>query len=61
MSIMPTDEYEIKLIAGDLLSTKRPGYDDISPKVVKAKIDLISPVLCDIFNESFLQGGPLIN
>ena len=41
MFIMPTDEHEIKRITGDLLSTKSPGYDDISPKVVKATIDLI--------------------
>ena len=45
MFIMPTDEHEIKRITGDLLSTKSPGHDDISLKVVKSKIDLISPVL----------------
>ena len=52
MFIMPTDELEIKRITGDLLPTKSPGHDDISPKVVKSTIDLISPVLCD---KSFLE------
>ena len=56
MFILPTDEFEIKRITGNLLSTKSSGHDDISPKVVKATIDLISSVLCDIFNKSFLQG-----
>ena len=50
MFIMTADEFKIKRITGDLLSTKSPGHDDISPKVVKSSIDLISPVLCDIFN-----------
>ena len=58
---MPTDEHEIKRIAGELLSTKCPGYDHISPKVVKATIDLICPVMCDIFNKSFLQSRFPIN
>ena len=61
MFIMPTDELEIKRITGDLLSTKSPSHDDILPKVVKSTIDLISPVLCDIFNKSFLQGRLSIN
>ena len=56
MFIMPTDEFEIKRMTGNVLSTKSSGHDDISPKVVKSTIDLISPVLCDIFNKSFLQG-----
>ena len=43
MFIMPTEEHEIKPIVGDLSSS--PGYDDISPKIVKATIDLILPVL----------------
>ena len=30
---MPADEYEIKRITGNLLSTKSPDYDDISPEV----------------------------
>ena len=58
---MPSDEHEIKRITGDLISTKSLGYDDILPKVVKATTDLISPVLCDIFNKSFLQGRFQIN
>ena len=53
---MSTDAHKIKRSTGDLLFTKRPGHDDISPKVVISTIDLISPVLCDIFNKSFLQG-----
>ena len=52
---MPTDEHEIKRITGGLLSTKSPGHDDISPKAVKSTIDLISPVLCDIFSKSFIH------
>ena len=58
MFIMPTDEFEIKRITGNLISRpiKSSGHDDISPKVYKSTIDLISPVLCDIFNKSFLQG-----
>ena len=51
MFIMNTDEHEIKQIARDLLSTKYPSYDDISAKVVKATIDLIFSVLCDILNK----------
>ena len=42
---MPTDEHEIKRITGDILSTKSPGYDYISPKVVAATINLMSPAL----------------
>ena len=56
MVIMPTDKHEIKRNIGDLLAVIISGYDDISPKVVNATIHLISPVLCDIFNKSFLQG-----
>ena len=51
MFIMPTYEHEIKRITGGLLSIKSPGHDDISPKAVKSTTDLISPVLCDIFNK----------
>ena len=43
--IMPTDEFEIKRITGNILSTKSSGHDDISPKVVKSTIDLTCPVL----------------
>ena len=37
MFIMPTDEFEIKRIAGNLLYKKSSGH--ISPKVVKSTID----------------------
>ena len=56
MFITPTDEHGIKPITGDLLSTKRPGRRDTSPKVGRSTIDLISPELCDIVNKSFLEG-----
>ena len=55
MFMTPTDEHEIERVSGDLLFTQCPSYDDISLKVVKATIDLISPLLCDIFIKSFLQ------
>ena len=52
----PTNEHEIKRIINDLVSTKSPGYDDISPKVIKAVIDTIYLPLYDIFNKSLQTG-----
>ena len=51
--VPPTNELEIKSIVNDLVSTKSPGYDDISPKVIKALIDSMHLPLYDIFNKSF--------
>ena len=42
MFIAPTDEHEIQSIVQVLLSNKSPGYDDVSPRVVKVVIDHIS-------------------
>ena len=50
--LIPTNELEIKSVVNDLVSTKSPVYDDISPKVIKAVIDSIHLPLCDIFNKS---------
>ena len=36
--------------------TKSPGFDDISPKVIKAVIVSIHLPLCDIFNKSLQTG-----
>ena len=47
-----TNELEINSI----VSTKSPGYGDISPKVIKAVIDSIHLPLCDIFNKSLQTG-----
>ena len=43
-------------IINDLVSTKSPGYDDTSPKVITAVIDSIHLPLCDIFNKSLQIG-----
>ena len=48
----PTNELQLKSIVNDLAATKRPGYDDISLKVITAVIDSIHLPLCDIFNKS---------
>ena len=52
----PTNELELKSIVNDLASTKVPGYDDISPKEIKAVIDSIHLPLCNIFNKSLHTG-----
>ena len=52
----PTNELELKSIVNDLASNKSPGYDDISPTVIKAVIDSIHLPLCDIFNKSLQTG-----
>ena len=51
-----TNELELKSIVNDLASNKSPGYDDISPKAIKAVIDSIHLPLCDIFNKSLQTG-----
>ena len=56
MFIAPTNEHAIQSIVQVLLSNKSPGYDDVSPRVVKVVIDHISAPLCNIFNKSFKTG-----
>ena len=55
MFIAPTDEHEIQSIVQVLLSNKSPGYDDVSPRVVKMVIDHISAPLCNICNKYLRQ------
>ena len=46
----------IFLNATNELEIKSPGYDHISPKVIKAVIDSIHLPLCDSFNKSLQTG-----
>ena len=59
MFIIPTDEFEIKRIARNLLSIKSSGHDDISPKVVKSTIYLIYCVTF-LTNHFFKVGSPRV-
>ena len=56
MILVTLYELELKSIVNDLASNKSPGYDDISPKVIKAVIDSIHLPLCDIFYKSLQTG-----
>ncbi len=47
---------EIELIVKGFNDSKSCGFDNISPKVIKAVINDISTVLCHIFNLSFNMG-----
>ena len=54
--ITPTDTEEILSIVAVLKPNASPGYDSISPKVVRKCIRHIGNSLCDIFNKSLLSG-----
>lgn len=56
MFLQPVDSAELLSIVKCLESNKAAGHDDISPKVIKATIDVISQPLVDIFNNSLLAG-----
>merc|ERR1711867_303632 len=47
-----TKEEIIKSVT-ELKSNASPGYDEITPKLLKLTLPLISEVLLDIFNSSF--------
>ena len=51
ISILLTDENEVKLIVREL--SPNTGQDDILPKVVKAVINSIAPQLVNIFNNHY--------
>ena len=54
--ITPTDTEEILSIVALLKPNASPGYDAISPKVVRKCISHIGNSVCDIFNKSLLSG-----
>jgi len=54
--ILPTNKCEIFDAVCNLKATKSPGYDCISPKIVKAAIDDIAEPLTVMFNYSFVTG-----
>ena len=56
MFIIPTDTEEILSIAALLKPNVSPGYDPISPKVVRKCISNIGNSLHDIFNKSLWSG-----
>ncbi len=47
---------EVLQVANNLNTTKSPGIDAISPRIVKSTIDSFADVLTDIFNKSYQQG-----
>ena len=56
MLIRPSDISEIINIVREFSSSKSPGHDDFSPKVLKAVIQYICEPLCYICNLSFTSG-----
>ena len=44
MFIQPTDCYEVIAMVNELKANKAPGYDDISPKMIKLIISYIAPL-----------------
>ena len=56
MFMLPTDESEILDIVSNFNPNKSPGYDSISPKVIKASILCILKPLTSIFNLSLQEG-----
>ena len=56
MFVLPTVGLEIIDIARNLKPSKSPGYDEISPKVIKSIINNIAQPISDIFNLSLRTG-----
>ena len=56
MFVLPTTGLKIINIARNLKPSKSPGYDEISPKVIKSIINNIAQPLSDIFNLSLKTG-----
>ncbi len=54
--IYPSTKEEIELIVKNFDGHKSCGFDNISPKVIKAIVCDISEILCHIFNLSFRTG-----
>lgn len=52
----PTDECEIIDIVNGLKANTSPGYDEVSPKIIKLVIPLIVSPLTTIFNKSLVNG-----
>jgi len=54
--LYPTDKNEIEIIVNGFNSNKSPGHDEISSRVLKSIIDLISEPLSYVFNLSLSNG-----
>ena len=54
--LYPTTADEVSKIISSLNPRKSSGYDDISVSILKHNSEIISPVLSNLVNESFLTG-----
>lgn len=52
----PTDENEIMNIINNLKDSTSPGYDKISPKIIKIIRDIVAKPMSHIINTSFING-----
>ena len=52
MYVIPATSAEILKISSILKSSKSAGFDNFSPKAIKAIICIIAQSMCDIFNNS---------
>jgi hypothetical protein len=53
----PIIKYEIRNEIEKLNTTKSPGYDDLSAKIIKIVAKEMSEPLTQIFNQTFLTGN----